>query len=228
MRSTSSVAKFVETKIHLRPLIRLRLRLLRRLRPRLLLRSTPEPSITTKTLPRTLFRLLTSTATTTPAQHRAAPRPCRIASRRAALVSIARVTAPVCCTRTQSQFVANKVRDNTLAQRELHSNSIYANSTTGCVEAPQDCDQWEFTDHDIALAGPETADYEQVAAAANAREGSDDDDVNSEHCKACRDAGYECSKKCGADDMICKALCLCASTAEDNCGKCRSVDCPRT
>ena len=98
----------------------------------------------------------------------------------------------------------------------------------GCVEAPQDCDQWELTDHDIALAGPETADYEKLAAAANAREGSDDEDVNSEHCKACRDAGYECSKKCGADDMICKALCLCASTAEDNCGKCKSVDCPRT
>ncbi|KAI4622742.1 uncharacterized protein J4E87_006309 [Alternaria ethzedia] len=110
----------------------------------------------------------------------------------------------------------------------LHSNPKSICRQKGCVEAPQDCDQWEFTDHDIALAGPETADYEQVAAAANAREGSDDDDVNSEHCKACRDAGYECSKKCGADDMICKALCLCASTAEDNCGRCKSVDCPRT
>ncbi|KAI4953439.1 hypothetical protein J4E91_002286 [Alternaria rosae] len=109
----------------------------------------------------------------------------------------------------------------------LHSNPKSICRQQGCVEVPQGCERWQLTDHDNALAGPETADYEQVAAAANAREGSDDE-VNSEHCQACRDAGYECSKECGSDDMICKALCLCASTAGDDCLKCKSVDCPRT
>jgi hypothetical protein len=101
---------------------------------------------------------------------------------------------------------------------------LFADHTTGCVEAPQGCDRWEFTDHDNALAGPETDDFERVAAAAVAQEGTDD---NGDQCEACRDAGYECSKSCG-DDMTCKNACLCTSTPGDSCVKCKSAGCPQS
>ncbi|CAG5170043.1 uncharacterized protein ALTATR162_LOCUS7121 [Alternaria atra] len=102
----------------------------------------------------------------------------------------------------------------------LHSNLKSICRQQGCVEAPQDCDKWEFTERDTAHSGPETAEFDSIAT-------GDQQSPPIDHCQVCRAAIYTCQQNCRGDKP-CEATCNCPVTEWDSCHKCASTSCSTT
>lgn len=141
---------------------------------------------------------------------------CQLASSSARQDCIAKIIARVTCTLTQNRSVVNRVCE----QQKAFDASNYANSKTGCVKAPQDCDKWELTERDTASAGSAIADSDSIAV-------GDQQSPPIDHCQVCRAAVYTCQQNCRGD-KACETTCSCPVTDQDSCHKCSTTTCSTT
>ncbi|KAG9188190.1 hypothetical protein G6011_02113 [Alternaria panax] len=93
-------------------------------------------------------------------------------------------------------------------------------AAAGCVEAPQDCDKWEFTERDTALGGLATANSDSIAM-------GDQKSTTIDHCQVCQAAVSTCQQNCRGN-KACEAACNCPVTNEDSCHVCSTTSCSTT